>query len=166
MELAIDVMTQSTHLDRVLLVTGDNDFVPLVRALQHRGCRVELLSFRCDSEELKNQVDLFIDGHLIPNLLPTIDRSNEPYGRIGSRMRGIIKTWNPDRGFGMIHFMEDNFQHITNFNRWYRAFLHLSELRSDSPIEQSELVGRIAEFNLDRGKGERYSAHDAYLLPL
>ena len=44
LELAIDALLQSENLDYVLLGTGDGDFVRLVRALQNRGKRVDLLS--------------------------------------------------------------------------------------------------------------------------
>src|SRR5437763_1588133 len=39
LDMAVDVLMQSGKLDRVLLLTGDGDFVRLVRALQDQGCR-------------------------------------------------------------------------------------------------------------------------------
>lgn len=45
MELAIDVLQQAQALDVVVLVSGDGDFVQLVRAVQNMGRRVECLAF-------------------------------------------------------------------------------------------------------------------------
>ena len=50
LDMAVDVLLQSENLDRVLLVTGDGDFVQVVRALQNKGCRVETLAFDNVSE--------------------------------------------------------------------------------------------------------------------
>jgi uncharacterized LabA/DUF88 family protein len=44
LELAVDALLQSVNLDRVLLVSGDGDFVQVVRALQDKGCRVEVVA--------------------------------------------------------------------------------------------------------------------------
>lgn len=46
MELAIDILTQSSQLDVVFLVTGDPDFARLVRAVQSRGKRVEVMAYQ------------------------------------------------------------------------------------------------------------------------
>ncbi len=43
--MTVDCLTISQKLDTSILVTGDGDFVPLVDALKHRGCRVEVVSF-------------------------------------------------------------------------------------------------------------------------
>ena len=43
--ITIDAMAMAARLDTVVLVTGDGDFLPLVNALKHRGCRVEIVSF-------------------------------------------------------------------------------------------------------------------------
>lgn len=68
--MAVDMLLQSEKLDRVLMLTGDGDFVQVVRALQNRGCRVELVAFANISADLRQEVDMFIPGWLIPNLLP------------------------------------------------------------------------------------------------
>ena len=63
---------------RVVLITGDGDFVQVVRALQNMGCRVELVAFQNVSYDLRCEADLFIPGFLIPGLLPqqpSIDRT-------------------------------------------------------------------------------------------
>src|SRR2546421_410460 len=38
LDLAVDAILQSDKLDRVVLATGDGDFVQVVRALQNKGC--------------------------------------------------------------------------------------------------------------------------------
>jgi uncharacterized LabA/DUF88 family protein len=61
--LAVDAITASPKLDTVILLTGDGDFVPLVRYLQnHGGCQVEVVSFgRSTSLKLKEATDDFLD---------------------------------------------------------------------------------------------------------
>jgi uncharacterized LabA/DUF88 family protein len=66
--LAVDAITASPKLDTVILLTGDGDFVPLVRYLQnHGGCQVEVVSFgRSTSQKLKEATDDFLDLDLDP----------------------------------------------------------------------------------------------------
>jgi len=61
--MAVDAITASPGLDTIILVTGDGDFVPLVRYLQnHDGCQVEVVSFgRSTSAKLKEATDDFLD---------------------------------------------------------------------------------------------------------
>lgn len=54
LDMAVDLLLQSQNLDRVVLVTGDGDFVQVVRALQNKGCRVEVIGFDNVSEDLRN----------------------------------------------------------------------------------------------------------------
>jgi len=68
LDMAVDVLLQSENLDRVLLVTGDGDFVQVVRALQNKGCRVETLAFDNVSEELRRESDMFISGYLVVHI--------------------------------------------------------------------------------------------------
>jgi uncharacterized LabA/DUF88 family protein len=44
LELAIDMLTLSDHLDEAILVSGDGDFVPLVHAVAAKGVRVVVVS--------------------------------------------------------------------------------------------------------------------------
>jgi uncharacterized LabA/DUF88 family protein len=66
LDLAVDALMQSDNLDRVVLVTGDGDFVQVVRALQNKGCRVEVVAFRNVSSELRREADLFYSGQRSP----------------------------------------------------------------------------------------------------
>ena len=46
LELAVDMLTQSENLDVIFLVSGDSDFIRLVRAVQNLGKRVEVIAFQ------------------------------------------------------------------------------------------------------------------------
>lgn len=61
--LAIDAVKLAPKLDAVVLVSGDGDFIPLVKYLQlHEGCQVEVVSFgRSTSANLIEAADDFID---------------------------------------------------------------------------------------------------------
>ncbi len=98
MDLAIDALLQARNLDRVILLTGDGDFIRLVRALQNMGCRVEVIGFNHVSNDLKEAADNFLSGFLIPGLLPISAQNGE------NRQRGIPINYNPDRGFGFMRY--------------------------------------------------------------
>lgn len=60
--LAVDAIQMAPKVDVVVIVSGDGDFIPLVRYLQHGGCQVEAASFgKSTSMKLKEAVDEFID---------------------------------------------------------------------------------------------------------
>jgi hypothetical protein len=101
LDLAVDAMLQSENLDRVLIATGDGDFVRLVKALQDRGCRVEVLGLDNVSYDLRQEADLYMSGYLIPNLIPTHseEEAETPWGAIGSRVRGWCYWHNQSYGF-------------------------------------------------------------------
>ena len=46
--LAIDMLTLAERCDRMILVSGDSDFVPVVDAVGKRGVRVEVVSSQQD----------------------------------------------------------------------------------------------------------------------
>ena len=65
-ELAVDAMELSEHLDHIVLFSGDGDFRPLVAALQQKGRRVSVVSTLQTqppmvADELRRQSDQFID---------------------------------------------------------------------------------------------------------
>lgn len=61
--LAIDAVKLAPKLDAVILISGDGDFVPLVKYLQlNEGCQVEVLAFgRSTSANLIEAADDFTD---------------------------------------------------------------------------------------------------------
>jgi uncharacterized LabA/DUF88 family protein len=65
-ELAIDVLEMSEHLDHVVIFSGDGDFRRLVEAVQRKGLRVSVVStVRSQppmvADELRRQADIFIE---------------------------------------------------------------------------------------------------------
>lgn len=107
LDLAVDALLQSENIDRVLLATGDGDFVQVVRALQNRGCRVEVVGFDNVSGELRREADLFVSGFLVPNLLP-VSRSgrDEPaWGESNSFVRGIYYSRDPEKRYGWMRYL-------------------------------------------------------------
>lgn len=65
-ELAVDAMELSEHLDHIIIFTGDGNFRSLVEALQHKGKRVSIVSTLKTqppmiSDELRRQADQFIE---------------------------------------------------------------------------------------------------------
>lgn len=66
MELAIDMLEMTAHLDHVVLFSGDGDFRSLVEAVQRRGVRVSVVSTIKShppmiADELRRQADNFIE---------------------------------------------------------------------------------------------------------
>jgi uncharacterized LabA/DUF88 family protein len=61
-EIAIDMMTLATHVDTVILVSGDGDLSYAVNAIAYRGVRVAVVSLRSmTSDSLINVADCYID---------------------------------------------------------------------------------------------------------
>jgi uncharacterized LabA/DUF88 family protein len=65
-ELAIDVMEMSPHLDHIVIFSGDGDFRRLVEAVQSKGVRVTVVSTIQSqppmiADELRRQADVFIE---------------------------------------------------------------------------------------------------------
>lgn len=118
LDMAVDTVLQAENLDYILLGTGDGDFLRLVRALQNRGKRVDVLSFANTSRNLRQEADHYFSGFLVPGLLPRFD--DDP------RKRGIMYAMVEDKGFGFITMrtgleidaqQTDIFCHITDFTR-------------------------------------------------
>jgi uncharacterized LabA/DUF88 family protein len=79
-ELAIDVLEMSPHLDHVVLFSGDGDFRRLVEAVQRRGLRVSVVSTVKSqppmvADELRRQADIFVE---LEELSAQIARQHSP----------------------------------------------------------------------------------------
>lgn len=79
-DLTIDVLQATPHVDAVVLVAGDACYRPLVSEVQMRGVRVIALSSRAVkpsviSDDLVRQVDEFVE---LSDLLPQISMSRPP----------------------------------------------------------------------------------------
>ena len=76
-DLAVDVMKMSQHLDHIVIFSGDGDFRPLVQAVQERGARVSVVgTIQSQSpmvaDELRRQADVFIElGDLRDHIIRT-----------------------------------------------------------------------------------------------
>jgi len=61
-ELVVDMMKTARNLDIAVVVSGDGDFAPAIRAVQEMGVRVEVISFRGNtSSDLMDVADVFTD---------------------------------------------------------------------------------------------------------
>jgi uncharacterized LabA/DUF88 family protein len=109
LDLAVDALLQSENLDRMLIATGDGDFIQVVRALQNKGCRVEIVAFDNVSSELRYEADMFFSGYLIPNLIPPLHDSERNgganWGEEGSRVRGVCYWHHKEQPFGFMRFL-------------------------------------------------------------
>lgn len=66
MELAIDALQMSNHLDHIVIFSGDGDFRYLVERIQSKGKRVTVISTiktkpPMIADELRRQADQFLD---------------------------------------------------------------------------------------------------------
>jgi uncharacterized LabA/DUF88 family protein len=65
-DLVVDAMELSEHIEEMVLFSGDGDFRPLVEAMQRRGVRVTVVSTISTepamiADELRRQADDFLD---------------------------------------------------------------------------------------------------------
>ncbi len=158
LDLAVDALLQSTSLDRVILATGDGDFVQVVRALQNMGCRVEVVAFDNVSADLRREADLYLSGYLIPGLVPIVrNDSVQKWGQIGGCARGVFYSHDAEKGFGWIRYLN-----TVDAQLWrtdtresdspYRTiFCHDSEL--SNTVNAETLPGRniLFEFRIAEG---------------
>jgi uncharacterized LabA/DUF88 family protein len=66
MEMAVDALDLASHIDHLVLASGDGVFTPLVRALQRRGLRVTVIAtLRSEqpmlADDLRRAADAFVD---------------------------------------------------------------------------------------------------------
>ena len=63
-DLVVDAMELSEHIEEMVLFSGDGDFRPLVEAMQRRGVQVTVVSTISPvmiADELRRQADVFLD---------------------------------------------------------------------------------------------------------
>jgi uncharacterized LabA/DUF88 family protein len=173
LDMAVDALLQSQNIDRVVLATGDGDFVRVVQALQNNGCRVEVVAFMNVAAELRREADLFVNGFLIPNLLP-VPQPPTPaaaplglkpvhWGQVGSRVRGVCNFFDHERGFGFFRVMkaiapelwitdsrqEDSpYESVYFRDGWVPRQVSLSDLPSRNIIFEFDLKKREDQDNM------------------
>ena len=158
MDLAIDALLQARNLDRIMLLTGDGDFLRLVVALQNMGCRVEVIGFHNVSKELREGADSYISGFLVPGLMPIAGAQGDSADQW---QRGTVANYNPDRGFGFFRY----YRLVDNALRAETVFFHLSK----SPLPSALFFQgphRIYEFRVveNPANSNRSEAWDIRLL--
>lgn len=86
-ELAVDVLEMSKHLDHVVLFSGDGDFRSMVEAVQRRGVRVTVVSTMRSqppmvADELRRQADNFVElGDLIDDIARVYEERPPRFGQ-------------------------------------------------------------------------------------
>lgn len=151
MDMAVDMLVQGDHLDKVLLLSSSGSYVSVVNALQNKGCRVELVGFDNVSSSLKKAVDSSVSGYLIPGLLP-ID-SPYDWGANGSRVRGVCYDFTQDEGYGFLRFLtKQNDQLWITDSRdadspYKTVFAHISQFEED--FDSNYLPSRDLIFEFD-----------------
>jgi uncharacterized LabA/DUF88 family protein len=91
-EIAVDVMEITPHVNHVVLISGDGDFRRLVEAVQRRGVRVTVIStIRTQppmvADELRRQADFFLD---LADLQGRIAREYQARHEDTSRLAGEL----------------------------------------------------------------------------
>jgi uncharacterized LabA/DUF88 family protein len=94
-ELVVDLMKTARNLDIAIVVSGDGDFAPAIRAVQEMGVRVEVISFRGNtSSDLIEVADLFTDI----TQLARVDKSSSRSGRrVAGDEEDLSMTEVPDK---------------------------------------------------------------------
>jgi uncharacterized LabA/DUF88 family protein len=176
LDLAVDMLLQSAKLDRVVLVSGDGDFVHVVRALQNMGCRVELIGFQNVSYDLRCECDVFTSGFLIPGLLPLLPKIGQPvpikppqWGEPGSRVRGTCYHYNAEKGFGFLRYLSRLGDLTMTDTRdpdspYREAFFHRSQ--APAALDLNHLPNRdlVFDFLLVPGREGKMEANDLQLV--
>ena len=94
-ELVVDMMKTARNLDIAIVVSGDGDFAPAIRAVQEQGVRVEVVSFRGNtSSDLMDVADLFTD---IAQLAKVEKGSSRSGRRVASDDEDLSMTEVPDK---------------------------------------------------------------------
>jgi uncharacterized LabA/DUF88 family protein len=94
-ELVVDMMKTARNLDIAIVVSGDGDFAPAIRAVQEMGVRVEVVSFRGNtSSDLIDVADTFTDITQIAKVEKGSSRSGR---RVATDEEDLSMTEVPDK---------------------------------------------------------------------
>ena len=93
-ELVVDMMKTARNLDIAIVVSGDGDFAPAIRAVQEMGVRCEVISFRGNtSSDLIEVADLFTDI----TQLAKVERGSRSGRRVAEDDQDLSMTEVPDK---------------------------------------------------------------------
>jgi uncharacterized LabA/DUF88 family protein len=95
-ELAVAAMEMASHIDHMVLFSGDGDFRSLVEAVQRKGVRVSVVSTVATqpsmvADELRRQADEFVD---LTSLMPRIGRDPGERLRSSESRRTLHANYN------------------------------------------------------------------------
>jgi len=160
LDMAVDALSQSDRLDYVLLATGDGDFTQVVKALQNKGCRVDILAFNNVSSELKKEADVFTSGYLVPELIISdTEISSRQWGDIGSRVRGICYNWVHDKGYGFLRYIKNIQGGLwvldTRKDESAYATVFVHETQMNEIVDVTTLPNRDIIFEFTLAKGDK-----------
>jgi uncharacterized LabA/DUF88 family protein len=94
-ELVVDMMKTARNLDIAIVVSGDGDFAPAIRAVQEMGVRVEVVSFRGNtSSDLIDVADQFTDIIQVAKVEKGTSRSGR---RVATDDEDLSMTEVPDK---------------------------------------------------------------------
>jgi uncharacterized LabA/DUF88 family protein len=94
-ELVVDMLKTARNLDIAIVVSGDGDFAPAIRAVQEMGVRVEVISFRGNtSSDLIDVADQFTD---IVHLAKVEKASSRSGRRVAEDEQDLSMTEVPDK---------------------------------------------------------------------
>jgi uncharacterized LabA/DUF88 family protein len=98
-ELVVDLFRLAKRMDIAVIVSGDGDFAPAIRALQDEGVRCEVISFRPNtSSDLIAVADEFIDIMKIASI-GRGKKEGEAAGKVMSAPEMPAKEVVPEFGF-------------------------------------------------------------------
>lgn len=156
-DMAIDIMDQAAHFDKLVLLTNNLAYTKIIRKAQNEGCRVELITFDNSPTELRKEADVAISGFLIPGLLP-VGNENK-WGEVGSKVRGICYDYNVSEGYGFMRFIKKVNQHMWIADSreaespYQTVFAHISQFEKDFNAEFIPSRDLIFEFRI--GENEK-----------
>lgn len=157
MDMAVDMVMHAEHLDRMVVLTNNGNYVSAIRGVQQRGCRVELVGFDDMPPILKKEVDTYISGYLIPGLLPI--ESPYDWGKVGSRVRGVCYDFSHDDGYGFMRYLNGINEHLwvtdsrLEKSPYKTVFAHISQFEDN--FDTRYLPSRDLIFEMDLVKNEK-----------
>lgn len=157
LDMAVDILTQAYRMDSVVVCTGDGDFVSVVRAAQNCGCKVECVAFDNVSHELRNEVDMYTSGYLIPGLMQCVE----------GRFRGLCYSHPGSFGFfrSMKNMPIDVLEIDSRSSESPYMNVHFTDDELPLDIDVKNLPNRssVFEFNIDDQDG-KIEAYDITLV--
>ncbi len=156
-DMAVDILQQADELDKIVLLTNKASFVRLVRTVQQKGGRVEIVGFDSIAQKLKKEADMYFSGYLIPGLLPI--ESPYEWGRVGSRVRGVCYDFSHNDGYGFMRYLTNFNEHLwitdSRFegSPYKTVFAHISQFEEN--FDTSFLPSRELIFEFDLAESDK-----------